>query len=327
LALEHVLKEDTAEPHVTKPSLRERLKAWWEGYELETPAAPPAEVGTAAAELADIVDEEDDEPVEPPRPLAWTPQRIAAVQRVWGDGFCGPGGPRETLGLVEVLGLTAEMSMLDLGAGLGGPARTMAEKYGVWVTGMEREPELAEAGMELSTKAGMTRKVPIALYDPEALELPSAKYDCVFAKECLYVVGDKQRLLAEVRKSLKPRGQLLFTDYVLENTGAGSKALRDWIAGEPIQPTAWSLKQFMEALDEIGFHRAITPMDITDEFNARIVKGWETSADVIAKQIRSGRLDRGLIDALVSEAELWMYRSNVLTSGDVKLYRFYASLD
>ena len=55
------------------------------------------------------------------------------------------------------------------------------------------------------------------------------------------------------------------------------------------------------------------------------MQGWERCANVIASAIRNGGFDRDVIDALLNDAELWVRRSNVLMSGEVKLYRFYGS--
>ena len=49
------------------------------------------------------------------------------------------------------------MSILDLGAGLGGPARTLVEKLGLWITGREISAELARAEIDLSIAAGMAK--------------------------------------------------------------------------------------------------------------------------------------------------------------------------
>ena len=265
---------------------RARLKAWWEGYELDEPW-PPAEPTASAGDAAEL---EPAAPAAPPRRPKWMPPELEAVQQVWGEGFCGPGGADEVLALVEVLGLGREMSMLDLGAGLGGPARAMAKEHGVWISGMEPSPELARIGMELSTKAGMSKKVPITTYDPEKLELPPRKYDCVFAKETFYTIANKQRLIDHIRESLKLRAQLLFTDYLLSEPGLDTKVVRDWIVGEPAEAHPWSLVECLEALDERRFERAITPLDMSDDFNSLIVQGWDRCANFIAGEIGAAGL-------------------------------------
>src|SRR5690606_5132418 len=54
-------------------------------------------------------------------------------------------GRKATLELAEGLGLTAATRVLDLGSGLGGPARTLAETYKCHVTGIDLTPAFCEA--------------------------------------------------------------------------------------------------------------------------------------------------------------------------------------
>ena len=155
-------------------SLRERLAAWWEGYDLlETPAAPaPA---AAEPEVAPVVR------YEPPK-QRWETSRVTLVQKVWGEGFASPGGRNHILNMVQIFGLDPAMSVLDLGAGLGGAVRTMCEKFGVWVTGFEVDEILVEAGMGLSVKYGMGEKAPVHAFDPATFAHKQASVDCVFSK-------------------------------------------------------------------------------------------------------------------------------------------------
>jgi hypothetical protein len=69
---------------------------------------------------------EDDDPV-------WPSARISVAEALWGEGFLFPGGEAETLRLAKPLGLSEASSLLLLGAGTGGPARSIATALGVWV--------------------------------------------------------------------------------------------------------------------------------------------------------------------------------------------------
>ena len=87
--------------------------------------------------------------------------------------------------MVQIFGLDPAMSVLDLGAGLGGAVRTMCEKLaldGVWVTGFEVDEILVEAGMGLSVKYGMGEKAPVHAFDPATFAHKQASVDCVFSK-------------------------------------------------------------------------------------------------------------------------------------------------
>ena len=96
--------------------------------------------------------------------------------------------------------------VIIIGAGLGGPARVLAKEFGVWITGVEQSRELAAAGMELSTMAGLGKKAAIVPYDPAAPEPFERNFDRVLAKDGMFTVADKGHLIACVAKKLKAEG-------------------------------------------------------------------------------------------------------------------------
>src|SRR5260221_11517253 len=70
-------------------------------------------------------------PLIPDRPPpAWTPDRLVITDALWGEGYQFPGGEIETLRLAKPLGLSAASSLLLLGAGARGPARSVAHHVG-----------------------------------------------------------------------------------------------------------------------------------------------------------------------------------------------------
>jgi len=246
-------------------SLRERLTAWWEGYDLlDTPAAPaPA---AEPAEVPEVVH------YEPPR-QRWETSRVTLVQKVWGEDFTTPGGRKHTLNLVTSFGLDPAMTVLDLGAGLGGAARVMSEKFGVWVTGFEVDADLVEAGMALSVKHGMGEKAPIQIFDPATFEHKHASVDCVFSKAFLFSVADKNKFLKAVEDLLKPKGQFMFTDFVLAKVHLRSPTLENWIENEPHKPRPWALEDYEAGLAGARLDIRVSE-DITKEFRAMVIKGW-----------------------------------------------------
>ena len=59
-------------------------------------------------------------------------------------------GRTATLALADAMGVDASTSVLDIGSGLGGAARTLAEVYGCSVTGIDLTPSFCAAANELS---------------------------------------------------------------------------------------------------------------------------------------------------------------------------------
>ena len=141
---------------------------------------------------------------------------MKVAQWLWGDGFIMPGGSDFVLELVKPFGLTPAMSMLDLSAGLGGPARAIAQASGTYVTGLERSAERAKLGMAMSTKVNLQKRAAIGQYNPETVELRPNGFDCILGRGATYNVAEKERLLRVLYQGMKQRGQLLLNEFTLD---------------------------------------------------------------------------------------------------------------
>lgn len=292
--------------------LRLRLKAWWDGCDLilrqAQPEAPPVEAPRRA-----VIGYRD-----PERP--WETPRVKLAQLLWGEGFSHPGGTEEAIRLAKPFALNPAMTVLDLSAGLGGGARALVEEFGVWVTGLDRDAEFAEAGMQMSTLAGVGRKAEIGQFDPARFELRAASVDCITWRELLHGVADKARLLHAIAVGLKPRGQLLLTDYMLaEGRDPQSAAIREWLAVEPDSVQLWSPDEFTRCLVEQGLEVRVTE-DITAAVRRMALSAWAR----LAAGIAGASLTSEMKDCMVAELERWMRRIAAFDAGDLVVYRIYA---
>jgi SAM-dependent methyltransferase len=298
-----------------KPPLGERFKAWWEGYELVLPQADASE-GARAEPQAAAAPEAAPEPK--PEKRVWNDERVTATEVIWGDGFIWPGAEEYFLNLVKPFGLTPAMSVLDLSAGLGGGTRALASSFGVWVEGLEASLRLAEQAMEKSTMAGLSKKAPVRHYDPETVELPKGKYDCVLSRESFFGVLNKEKLLKSVERALKDKGQIIFTDYVLRSTKLESNAVTAWKDKEPNVIWPYSVDEYTALLGGLGLEMRICD-DMTENYRALIMSGWGHFMNML----KDTKLPPKVMLEVVSEAELWLARMKAFDSGDVRLYRFH----
>ena len=292
-----------------KIPLRMRLKAWWDGYDLIVRSLD-AETGGGAGASKNAA------------PSAFArhgPAHIQLMQSVWGDGHVTPGGKSHILQLVKPFNLNPAMTVLDIGAGLGGTGRTVAADFGVRATCMERDAKLVKAGTELSAAAGLGRKVELRTTDLETLDIKAKSFDCIFSKEQLFTVENKSRLIEGIDGALRDQGQFLFTDYVAAKPREASSALDEWAAGEPRPVHPWTPDEYLDALRNCGLDIRISE-DITDQHRRFITEGWATYLSA-----RGGESpDPSIASALVEEVELWTRRNQALESGALQAYRFYA---
>lgn len=245
--------------------------------------------------------------------------RMQVAQWLWGDGFIMPGDAEFILEIVKPVGLTPAMSMLDISAGLGGAARVIAQAYGTYVTGLERSPERAKRGMEMSTVANLAKRAAISQYNPENIELRPNSFDCVLARAATYTVVEKERLLRVVFQGLKQRGQLLLNEFVVDPALADRPELAAWIKRESHPPQLWTIEQYNDCMTSLGFDIRVVE-DISKAYQSLIVAGWARMLDQInlKQMVKSHKL------SIIDEAELWTLRLAALQSGALKVYRIIA---
>lgn len=119
----------------------------------------------------------------------------------------------DALALAARIGLGSEV--VDLCAGLGGPARYLAHRYGADVTGIELTPARVAGAAELSQRVGLDSQVHVLEGNVMNLPLPDAGYDAVVSQEALLHVPDIARVFAEAYRVLRPGGRFAFTNWVV----------------------------------------------------------------------------------------------------------------
>lgn len=247
------------------------------------------------------------------------PQPFAIRQRLYGRGYVIPGDAAWLLSLVEPFRLDASFTLLDLAAGLGGPARTIAQAFHARVTGIERDHERARQANAVSAALGASHLVRIKACDPETLELGSAKFGGALGREASYTVAEKERFLRVVAQALRPRGRIVLTDFVLDR-GAGERDDLDaWLGHLPLRASLWTAAQYADCFKSVGYDLRRAE-DISALYRRQIVAAW-------MGYLRSGEI-RGQpavqVEAVLAEAEASFRTVAALESEALKYYRFEA---
>lgn len=105
--------------------------------------------------------------------------------------------------------------VVDLCAGLGGPARYLAHRHGAIVTGVELTPARVAGAAELSRRVGLEGKVRVLEGNVMDLPLADASFDAVVSQEALLHVPDIGRTFAEAHRVLRSGGRFAFTNWIL----------------------------------------------------------------------------------------------------------------
>jgi SAM-dependent methyltransferase len=129
------------------------------------------------------------------------------------------GGREATAAFAVELGVSPGMRLLDIGSGLGGPARYFALEKGCRVTGIDLTDEYVRVAEALSRHTGVADKV--AYRQGSALELPFAdgSFEGAYMLHVGMNIADKARLFAQVRRVLAPRGLFGIYDVMREGDG------------------------------------------------------------------------------------------------------------
>jgi SAM-dependent methyltransferase len=125
------------------------------------------------------------------------------------DEFHG-GGREATRTLARLTGLQPGMRVLDVGSGVGGPARTLAAEFGCRVTGLELTQEFCRAAELLTAKVGLTHLVQFRQGDALAVPFDDAAFDVVWSQNSMMNIADKARLLQQVHRVLRSGGCFAF---------------------------------------------------------------------------------------------------------------------
>ena len=165
-----------------------------------------------------------------------TPDTLAPIDHFHGKGVVA------TEELAALLKPKASDHLLDIGCGIGGPARWIAAKYGCRVTGVDLTAEFCEAARELNSLTGLADRVQILHGSALSLPVPDSNFDHAYSQAVLMNVPDKRGVFREALRVLRPGGSL-----ALSLAGAGS-------AGEPCYPLPWATTpdiSFLTTPDEL----------------------------------------------------------------------------
>jgi ubiquinone/menaquinone biosynthesis C-methylase UbiE len=124
------------------------------------------------------------------------------------------GGQAATLELAQSAGMGAGMRVLDIGSGLGGPARTLAQHYGCKVAGLDLTEEFCRVATMLTELCGMHERV--SFMHGNALDIPfeNASFDLVWTQQAGANIENKLRLYQEVNRVLAVGGRLVFQEVL-----------------------------------------------------------------------------------------------------------------
>jgi SAM-dependent methyltransferase len=157
--------------------------------------------------------------VDPERP---TIEALAPYDQFHGRGL---EATEEVACLVDIRGTD---HVLDIGSGIGGPARYIAHRFGCRVSGIDLTPEFCDVARHLTRRLGLDGRVNVRVGDAVAMPFANALFDGAYSMNVSMNIGDKGALYREIHRVLKPGAWLVLSEAA---RGQGP---------EPDYPTPWA---------------------------------------------------------------------------------------
>jgi SAM-dependent methyltransferase len=123
-------------------------------------------------------------------------------------------GREATVELAHRTGITSGMRALDVGGGLGGPARTLASEFGCTVEVLDLSEEFCRVGEMLTTRTGLGNLVSFRHGNALDMPYPDTSFDVVWTQHSSMYIADKERLYEEIYRVLRPGGRLALHEIV-----------------------------------------------------------------------------------------------------------------
>lgn len=173
------------------------------------------------------------------------------------------------------VGITADMHVLDIGSGVGGASRYLADAIKCKVTGIDLTQEFVDVARELTTRCGLSDGIE---YDQaNALDMPfeDETFDHAWCHNVTMNIEDKTGLAREIARVLKPGGKFSCSEIELGPTG------------DPIFPLPWAIEpsssflvtpEQMKAVLESGGLQVVQQIDL-NELNLAFMREMKARAE------------------------------------------------
>lgn len=173
------------------------------------------------------------------------------------------GGYPSSKALGDAAGWQKGQEVVDLCSALGAGMHFLSQAYGVKPYGVDATEHMVQEANRRLPQAGVN-DYEIKLGDVTAIPYPDGRFDGVWGEDAWCYVEDKEKLIAEAARVLKPGGKIAFTDWLIGPKGMCEESAQR-ICNVMKFPDMLTQKQYNELLEKHGF-RILVSEDLTEDF-------------------------------------------------------------
>lgn len=195
--------------------------------------------------------------------------------------------------------------VLDLGCGYGSTARYLAANFGCQVTGTNISDKELDLARQRASEAGLAHLLTFEYGDFHSLSYQECSYDVVWSQEAFLHAADKNAVLSECRRVLKPNGPLIFTDVLVRRDTPAAD--RERIYERVQSPDMWDLDDYRAALSLLGF--SITR---EEDWSQHVARSYSWVRDRLRENREAllPRIGADTIDRTLGALSFWVDSAN-----------------
>eukprot|EP01024_Parvocaulis_polyphysoides_P050046 TRINITY_DN4875_c0_g1_i1.p2 TRINITY_DN4875_c0_g1~~TRINITY_DN4875_c0_g1_i1.p2 ORF type:complete len:316 (-),score=35.94 TRINITY_DN4875_c0_g1_i1:214-1047(-) len=184
---------------------------------------------------------------------------------------------------IQIAEIKSSDKVLDVGSGLGGPARMVATKTGCQVDALELQNDLHTTAVDFTKKSGLEDKVSHFCGDILDFEIKESEYDVIVSWLVFLHIPDRKKLLDVCFKTLKPGGRLYVEDFFSRNEF--TQAEKEMLEKDVYISYLPTLQELEKQLGDAGFE-SVSIVDMTDKWTEFVSTRFNTFKEQYDRHVR-----------------------------------------